>query len=195
MIITPGYLSCRWQMENVDFLQPLSLYSDNILQPWHITQTGYFVCRWQTLQHLVLIMLNAQLERVTSAVQVYDSSILGVCWFSSASLRSVHTRRQVAATCHGNTLQQQIASCVLENFCENLCRRNKSHRFSLIWGFVTCCSDKMLLRRQRFSQKFSEAICRCDVSPHLYTRSDLLPRRVAATCRLVCTDLYASRQN
>ena len=53
-------------------------------------------------------------------------------------LRSVHTRRQVAATCRGDILQLQIASCVLENFCENLyrcnriCRRNKSHRFSLI---------------------------------------------------------------
>ena len=94
----------------------------------------------------------------------------------------------------GDKLQQdvaatrQIASCVLENFCENLCRcnricrRNKSHRFSLIWFFATCCSDKILLRRQRFSQKFSgthEAICRCNVSP----------RHVAATCRLVCTDL------
>ena len=79
------------------------------------------------------------------------------------------TRQQVAATCRGNTLQRQIASCLLENFCENLCRcnricrRNKSHRFSLIWIFATCCSDKILSRRQRFSQKFSsthEAICR-----------------------------------
>ena len=63
------------------------------------------------------------------------------------------------------------------------CCRNKSHNFSLIWFFATCCSDKIPLQRQRFSQKFSsthEAICRSDVSPH----------RVAATCRLVCTDLY-----
>lgn len=88
VIITPGYLSRRWQMENVDFLQPLSLYSGYVLQSWfyrHITQTGYFVCRWQTLLHLMLIMLNAQLEKVTAAVQVYES-ILGVCWCSSASL-------------------------------------------------------------------------------------------------------------
>ena len=59
------------------------------------------------------------------------------------------------------------------------CRRNKSHRFSLIWFFATCCSDKILLRRQRFLQKFScthEAICRRDVSPHL----------VAATSRPTC---------
>ena len=96
------------------------------------------------------------------------------------------TRQQVAATCRGNTLQRQIASCLLENFCENLCRcnricrRNKSHRFSLILFFATCCSDKILSRRQRFSQKFSsthEAICRWDVSPHL----------VAATSSPTCT--------
>ena len=31
-------------------------------------------------------------------------------------LRSVHNRRQVAATCRGDALQRQIASCVLENF-------------------------------------------------------------------------------
>jgi len=31
-------------------------------------------------------------------------------------LRSVHTRRQVAATCRGDALQRQITSCVLENF-------------------------------------------------------------------------------
>ena len=86
----------------------------------------------------------------------------------------------------GGKLQRQIASWVLEKFVKifvaatEFCRRNKSHRFSLIWFFATCCSDKILLRRQRFSQKFSsthEAICRCDVSPHL----------VAATSRPTCT--------
>ena len=62
----------------------------------------------------------------------------------------------------------QIASCVLENFCENLCRRNR-----------ICRRNKILLRRQTFSQKLSsthEAICRCDVLPHL----------VAATSRPTC---------
>ena len=101
-------------------------------------------------------------------------------------IQSVHTRRQVAATCRGDILQWQIASCLLEKFVKifvaatEFCRHNKSHWFSLIWFFATCCSDKILLRRQRFSQKFSsthEAICRCDVSPHL----------VAATSRPTCT--------
>ena len=34
---------------------------------------------------------------------------------SETLLRLVHTRRQVVATCRGDTLQRQIASCVLEN--------------------------------------------------------------------------------
>ena len=62
------------------------------------------------------------------------------------------------------------------------CRLNKSHKFSLIWFFATCCRDKIMSRRQRFSQKFSStdrAICRSDVSS----------QRVAGTCRLVCCDL------
>ena len=48
--------------------------------------------------------------------------------------------------------------------------------------------DKILLRRQRFSQKFSsthEAICRCDVSPHL----------VAATSRPTCTHGVIGRRD
>ena len=42
-----------------------------------------------------------------------------------ALLGSVHTRRQVAATRRGDTSLRQIASCVLEKFCENLCRCNR----------------------------------------------------------------------
>ena len=41
------------------------------------------------------------------------------------ALRSVHTRRQVAPTCRDDTSQRQIASCVLENSCENLCVCNR----------------------------------------------------------------------
>ena len=63
-------------------------------------------------------------------------------------------------------------------------------RTNSVWFyfFLTCCSDKILLRRQRFSQKFSsalEAICCCDVSPH----------RVAATCRPNCTHEVIYRRN
>lgn len=68
---------------NVDFLQPLlytriMYFNPDFIDTSHITQTGYFVCRWQTLQHLVLIMLNAQFEKVTAAVQVYEG-IHGIC--------------------------------------------------------------------------------------------------------------------
>jgi len=52
---------------------------------------------------------------------------------------------------------------------------NKLLKFSLIRFCETCCSDKILLRRQRFSQKFSSTNkenCLCNVSK----------QRVAATC-------------
>ena len=94
------------------------------------------------------------------------------------------------ATSCCNTLWQHIA--VTNHFvywrifvkiyvsATELCRRNKSQKFCLIWFSATCCCHKLLLPRQRFSQKFSsthKAICRCDV----------LLWHVAATCRQVCT--------
>ena len=99
----------------------------------------------------------------------------------------------------GDTLQRPW----IAPFVCNRCCRDKSHKFSLTWLFATCCSDKILFRRQRFSQKFCsahEAICRCDVSPHLVaatsrptcTHGVICRHDVsAATCRLVymCTDL------
>ena len=42
------------------------------------------------------------------------------------------------------------------------CSRNKAHKFCLIWFSVTCCGDKIMLQRRRFSQNSSsrhEAIC------------------------------------
>ena len=78
----------------------------------------------------------------------------------------------VAATRWGDTSQRQIASCVQEKFCENLCLRNriffcrcnKSQKIKSDWICATCCGDKILLQQQRFSQKSystHEAICRC----------------------------------
>ena len=72
-------------------------------------------------------------------------------------IRSVHSWRQVAATRCSDTSQRQIASCVLENFCENLCLRN-----------IILSLQQVTKNQIRFSPKFScthEAICRCDVSP------------------------------
>ena len=43
------------------------------------------------------------------------------------------------------------------------CRRNKTRKIKSDWICATCCGDKILLQRQRFSQNFSsthEAICR-----------------------------------
>ena len=63
------------------------------------------------------------------------------------------------------------------------CRYSKSQKIMSDWICATCCGNKILLQLQRFSQKFSSthgAICRCNVSL----------RHVAATCRLVCTDLH-----
>ena len=100
----------------------------------------------------------------------------------------VQVRRLVAAKACGDTSQRQIASFVLEKFCKNLSLQQNfvvaTSRTNSVWFhfFATCCCDKILLQRQRFSQKLSstnEAICRCDVSS----------RHVSATCRLVCTDL------
>ena len=92
------------------------------------------------------------------------------------ALRSVHTRRQVAPTCPDDTSQRQIASCVLKNFCENLCLCNRFCRSNTLQKIksdricATCRGDKILLQRH-------EAICRCDVSP----------QHVAATSRRTCT--------
>ena len=106
---------------------------------------------------------------------------------SSAGLRSVHTRRQVAATCRDGMLQQQIASCVLEYFCENLCSATEFCRCNMLQKIksdricVTCRGNKILLQRQRFSQNFSsthKVICLHDVSP----------QHVAATSRQTCAD-------
>ena len=68
-----------------------------------------------------------------------------------------------------HTLRQQIALCVVKNFCENLCG-----------------SNNFLLLRQTFSPKFfstHEVICRFNMLGNMstdpYTRSDLLQWYVA----------------
>ena len=106
---------------------------------------------------------------------------------SPVGLRSVHTRRHVAATCRDDTSKQQIASCVLEYFCENLCSATEFCRSNMLQKIksdricVTCRGNKILLQRQIFSQNFSsthKVICLHDV----------LPQHVAATSRQTCTD-------
>ena len=92
-------------------------------------------------------------------------------------LRSVHTWRQVAATRCSDTSQQQIASCVLENFCENLCLRN------IILLLQQVAKNQIrqnlcdLLLRQN-----SVAETKIFTKLLLHTQSDLSLRRVAVTC-------------
>ena len=95
----------------------------------------------------------------------------------------------VAATRWGDTSpQRQIASCVLENFCENLCLCDRILLLQQVAKNQIRLNLCDLLLRQnsvaatRIFTKFStthEATCCCNVSP----------RHVAATCRLVCTNL------
>ena len=90
------------------------------------------------------------------------------------ALRSVHTRRQVAPTCLDDTSQRQIASYVLENFCENLCLCNR-----------------ILSQRHVAKNQIRQNLC--DLSRRqtsvAETRRDLSLRCVAATC---CCNLSPS---
>ena len=92
----------------------------------------------------------------------------------------MHIRRQVAAT--------QIPWCVLENFCENLCRCNRILSPQQVGQIQSDLSFCDLLQRQNSVAETKifrkilylsthEAICRCDVSPHC----------VSATNRPTCT--------
>ena len=88
---------------------------------------------------------------------------------SAHALRSVHTRRQVAPTCRDDTSQRQIASCVLKNFCENLCLCNRI----LSQRHVA----KNQIRQNLCYLWWRQNSCRCDVSP----------QHVAANTRRTCT--------
>ena len=159
--------------------------------------SSYTICGWfffnrSTCFKTYKILYRSQLAITLLFSTTHKNSFSGI-------LKGQYTlgdklQQHVAATRCNDKSQRQIASCVLENFCENLCRcnricrPNKLHRFSLIWFFATCCSDKILLRRQKFSQKFSsthEAIWRCNVSPHL----------VAATSHPTCAHGVICRCN
>ena len=112
----------------------------------------------------------------------HQDKIAGKCgpfWiFTSTSLRLVLTRWHIAATNRSMRTGRIFVKIFVA--ATEFCLCNKSHKFSPIWFFATRCSDKILLRRQIFSKKFSstqEAICRCNMSPD----------RVAKTSCLTCT--------
>ena len=96
----------------------------------------------------------------------------------------VQVRRLVAATCCGDTSQRQIASCVREKFCENLCLCNRilsPRKVAQILSDLIFCN--MLLRQNSAAEtKIFTKILK-------YTRSDLSLLCVAATC---CCNLSPS---
>ena len=90
-------------------------------------------------------------------------------------LRSVHTRRQVAATCRGDALQRQIASCVLESFVKifvaaaEFCRRKFFLRLVAAKNF--CCGDKDFHKNSPpHTKRFVAATRRSDMLLQLVAR-------------------------
>ena len=91
----------------------------------------------------------------------------------------------------GDTSHREIASS--KNFCENPCLRSKSQKIKSDWTCATCCDDKFCCGVKDLSWFVAAthcATCCTNLSPDLYTRGDLPPRHVAATCRLVCSYRY-----
>ena len=84
-----------------------------------------------------------------------------------------------------DTSQRQIASCLLVNSCLNLCLSNRilsPQQVAQIQSDLILCD---LLRRHN-----SVAETKIFTKILQHTRSDLSPQQgVAATCRLVCSDL------
>ena len=99
------------------------------------------------------------------------------------NLRSVHTRRQVAATRHVAVTNRFVCTREFLDFLQqNFVAATSCKKSNQTVFCVTCRGDKILLQIQRFSQNFSstlEAICCCEVSP----------QHVAATCNCcrICT--------
>ena len=98
---------------------------------------------------------------------------------SNTSRRQItpYVRRLVAATRWGDTSQRQIASCVLENFCENLCLRNRILSLQQVAKNQIRLNLCDLLRQQN-----SVAATKIFTKILQYTRSDLLLQCVTATC-------------
>ena len=110
-------------------------------------------------------------------------------------LRSVLTRRHVAATCHKcrcNTSRRQTTPCarsgdkllqqLTAHFVAAASRRN-SNQFEFVQLVV---ATNFVAATKIFTKILQRRIC----LQRRISRSDVLPRRRAATCCLVCTDLY-----
>ena len=152
--------------------------------------TLYFVKCRRTLNNTYKFFLpktsshgKFQIHKKSLVIRATKSHLYGSC---CNFIRSIHTRRQVAATCQDDTSQRQIGSCVLENFCENhsLCNRILSQEHVAKNQIRQNLCD--LSRRQN-----SVAKTKIFTKFLQYTRSDLLLRCVAATCCCnLSPDLY-----
>ena len=79
-------------------------------------------------------------------------------------------------------LQQQIAVCVLKNFCENLCCCN---RIQSDLFFCDLLRQQNSVAETKIFASTHEAICHCDMLPH----------RVAATSRPTCAQGVICRRD
>ena len=80
--------------------------------------------------------------------------------------------KQVAASCRGDTYQRQASTCILKNFCENLCLSNRVLSLQQVTQNQIRQNLCDLLRRQNF---IAETKLSLKIPP--FTRSDLLLRR------------------
>ena len=94
--------------------------------------------------------------------------------------------RLVAATWWGDMSQRQIASCVLENFCENLCLPNgilllqqvaknqiRLNLWDLLWRQNSVAATKIFTKilwytRSNLSLRHVASPCCCNLSPSVY---------------------------
>jgi len=75
---------------------------------------------------------------------------------STESESTLLLAKTLAKTYKGRYMtRRQIASCVLGNFCQNLCRCNrvlsplhKSHKFKLVWFSATCWGEEIIKIKQ-----------------------------------------------
>ena len=160
-----------------------------------------FFYPWVKIENLSTTIRNLYVESLGISEQTLKVGTHQATSCSNTSRRQstpcVQVGRLVAAPRWGDTMQRQSASCVLENFYENLCFRNRI----LSLQQVAKNQIRLNLYRQRFWQnspvhtkRFFAAKCRRDMLPAC--RRLLFPllatRHVAVTCRPVCTDFKYS---
>ena len=105
--------------------------------------------------------------------------------------------RLVAATCRSTARSDQSPRLVAAT-CRPTCTHGEISRLDLLLQLVTQLHGVIsrldlllqLVARPVHTEWSVASTCRCNLSPDLYTRRDMWPRLVAATCHLVlCTDL------